>query len=1162
MGYPSTNTPESREVRVFLSSTFRDFMEERELLVKQVFPALNRRARERGVEVVEVDLRWGVTQKQVENGKALEFCLKQIERCRPYFVGMLGDSYGSITPPQQQLIAACPGLLEERQWLDGRIGSASYTELEIEHSLQMLCSQEMKGHAFFYFRDATWSDAKVADGQTGWRTDTPEEREKLERLKQRIRNSNVPLIEGLRNPQDIAAQIQTDLWELIDRQYPERQQDDSLEQENRKHASYRQSRIGPGNYVGGDAYISQLEQWIREGQQQILITGESGSGKSSLLANWMAAHEQKTPKDVLYAHHLGCTNDANAVRPMLARMIDNASRLLIAEGELPKALEIPVDWWELTACVADTQRRISAWCSKSGRRWIWVLDGLDRLDLKNQKALPWLPQALPKRIHVIVSALDCPAVQILRTRNYTNLTVQGLRRVDQEKLITRVLERYAKQLDGDLKKKILEHQLANSPLFLRVLLEELRQCGRFDSLKEQLTIYLRSETVNQLYERVLERLSQDGHGEATRRVMTTIWASRRGLTETELLAITGLAPLQWAPIDLALEKGFGRNGHHLVFDHEFLRKAVQDRYLPQEKHQRQAHSDLADWYQQRRIWNERTSEELPWQLKKSGRLNDLRKCLSAPSTLATLQSHRGSREIINYWQVVRRTQDGELDELIARDLDKEIEKRRKSPNKLILFLDRIAAIFDEAGLYRQSLVNLLTLSLNLKESSNKTSDNSILNSLQWLANTHRNSGNLDSAISLYQRCLQTRERLLGAEHPDTLSTISNLGIVLSDKGDYEKAEVHYIRCLQAQERVLGTEHPLTLATVNLFAALYSNKGNYGRAQELYIRCLEARERLLGTEHPDTLTTVNNLATLYWTMGDYEQAYLLFKRCLKTRESLLGEEHPDTLMTVNNLASLYWSKGEYRQAESFYMRCLEARERLLGVEHPDTLGTVNNLATLQLNKGDYAQAEAFYLRCLEAKESVLGAEHPDTLMTLNNLGFLYFTKGDYEKAQAHYIRCLKSKELVLGSEHPDTLSTVNNLGILSASQGDFDLAEIFFSRCLDTQGRLLGVEHPDTLGTVNNLGLLLIHKGEYDKAQSLLSRCLEARERLLGAEHPETLSTVNNLGLLLTHKGDYDKAKSLFCRCLEARERLLGAEHPDTLDTINHLNGLSGKGYDR
>ncbi len=61
MAQTSAGAPESREIRVFLSSTFRDFMEERELLAKQVFPELNRRARERGVELVEVDLRWGVT---------------------------------------------------------------------------------------------------------------------------------------------------------------------------------------------------------------------------------------------------------------------------------------------------------------------------------------------------------------------------------------------------------------------------------------------------------------------------------------------------------------------------------------------------------------------------------------------------------------------------------------------------------------------------------------------------------------------------------------------------------------------------------------------------------------------------------------------------------------------------------------------------------------------------------------------------------------------------------------------------------------------------------------------------------------------------------------------------------------------------------------------
>jgi len=54
----------TREIRVFLSSTFRDFNKERELLATQVFPELNRRAIERGVELVEVDLRWGTSQEQ------------------------------------------------------------------------------------------------------------------------------------------------------------------------------------------------------------------------------------------------------------------------------------------------------------------------------------------------------------------------------------------------------------------------------------------------------------------------------------------------------------------------------------------------------------------------------------------------------------------------------------------------------------------------------------------------------------------------------------------------------------------------------------------------------------------------------------------------------------------------------------------------------------------------------------------------------------------------------------------------------------------------------------------------------------------------------------------------------------------------------------------
>ena len=52
----STATPQ-RVVRVFVSSTFRDMHEEREELVKRVFPELRKHCEARGVTWTEVDLR-------------------------------------------------------------------------------------------------------------------------------------------------------------------------------------------------------------------------------------------------------------------------------------------------------------------------------------------------------------------------------------------------------------------------------------------------------------------------------------------------------------------------------------------------------------------------------------------------------------------------------------------------------------------------------------------------------------------------------------------------------------------------------------------------------------------------------------------------------------------------------------------------------------------------------------------------------------------------------------------------------------------------------------------------------------------------------------------------------------------------------------------------
>ena len=1189
--------PESHEIRVFLSSTFRDFNEERKLLATEVFPELNRRARERGVELVEVDLRWGVTQQQAEGGHALGICLQEIERCKPYFIGMLGDSYGSLTPPQRQLLQAEPALLEERSWLEGQIGSASYTELEIQHGLALLLRrqrEQQEGHAFFYFRDPAYSDAKADAGEAGWRSDDPGDRQKLEQLRDRIRSSGYPLVEGLKNPKAIADQIKEDLWGLIERLFPEGEQPDALQKEERKHADYRRSRTKPDQYVGGGGYIDQLESWLAEDQQQILITGESGAGKSALIANWIERHAQSHPDDLVYAHHLGCTNDANALRPLLGRLIDTASQQLLEAEVIGEALTVPEDWWEMVAKVAETLQSLGRWCEQQGKRWIWVLDGLDRLDLDDQKAFPWLPLNLPAGVQVVASALACPAREILSERGYTTLTIQPLEEKEQEQLIQRYLQRYTKELDGGLRQQILDHPLAGSPLFLKVLLEELRQCGRHDTLKQQLEFYLSSKTVDDLYERVLERLETDGSGEAVKKVMAALWASRAGLTEPELLAISDLKPLQWAPIDLALEKAFGRNGNRLVFDHDYLRIAVQDRYLPTEEQQRQAHSAVADWFGAPSEWDERKAEEWPWQLQEGGRTHDLRELLLSVSDLYELARKRDDREVINYWRIAKGEGDGELDELIGDAVKEEIEKRNDQAEDQMSFVDCIAALLNEAGLYRELLLNLRTLSLDLEEATEDQDEESMLNSLAWLANAHKDMGHYDEAERLFLRCLEARERLLGFEHQDTLSIVNNLANLFSDLSRHEQAECLYHRCLSSSERLLGPEHPDSLTFMNNLGVLSCRKGDYKQAEDYYKRCLNARERLLGVEHPETITTLNNLGVLYSNTRKYCEAEFYLQRCLHSSEGLLGSEHPNTISTVENLARVYEELGDADEAEAYYSRCLEARERLLGAEHPDTNYTKNSLANLLSDRERYAESIPLRRQELDVAAKWDGRDAPDTLTSIHRLAEDLYWADELEESAQLYREALSGRIAALGDDDGATMASryglarclseqehygeaielrrvelawlqaaedmdivnmlisMHGLGCDLLSAGETEEALEVLQSCLSQRQQELGAGDDDTLGTLARVFEVLSSLDRQREGLVLSQSTQQALTAELGENDPKVFTLLSNQAYLHDELGELEQAEALYRRCLSGREEVLGTDHSSTLSTAYNL----------
>ncbi|MEW1739757.1 tetratricopeptide repeat protein, partial [Nocardia beijingensis] len=91
---------------------------------------------------------------------------------------------------------------------------------------------------------------------------------------------------------------------------------------------------------------------------------------------------------------------------------------------------------------------------------------------------------------------------------------------------------------------------------------------------------------------------------------------------------------------------------------------------------------------------------------------------------------------------------------------------------------------------------------------------------------------------------------------------NHTGLFLSDQGLHASAQAHLEQALADRERVLGADHPDTLVSRNNLASVYKAAGRVVEAIPLYERTLADRERVLGADHPNTLGSRNNLAGAY------------------------------------------------------------------------------------------------------------------------------------------------------------------------------------------------------------------------------------------------------------------------------------------------------------
>lgn len=326
------------------------------------------------------------------------------------------------------------------------------------------------------------------------------------------------------------------------------------------------------------------------------------------------------------------------------------------------------------------------------------------------------------------------------------------------------------------------------------------------------------------------------------------------------------------------------------------------------------------------------------------------------------------------------------------------------------------------------------------------------------------------------------------------SLLERVGCCQADLGQYSAAGTTQQAVLVVRTKLLGEEHPDTLTSTNHVAYAIYRQGRDLEAEDMFRKNLRLREKVLGYEHPDALISMRYVAGMHGIHGRYVEAWEMHCKVLRLSKKVLGDDHQQTLRSMNKLARALLDRGKYVEAEEMFCETLSLQKRVLGEEHSDTLASMCQLAWTLGRQEKYVEAEETYTRVLALWKKVLGDKHPDTLMSMSQLAWILVRQEKYAEAEEICTKVLALEKKVLGDKHPDTLWSMCSLAWLLADQLCYDEARSLFEQACAGYGSVFGEDHPETRDCRRNYRQILAWQEQYQRLRSEepASGCVDKR----------------------------------------------------------------------
>lgn len=576
--------------KIFVSSTFRDFQVERDYIRNSVQPRLSEFAHQYGDTVSFVDLRWGINTSGISieesERKVLSVCLNEIRQSKPYMIVLLGNRYGY--EPGGNVIEKEASRMNVilRDW------QISVTQLEIEYGA--FSEEARNSHIFFYIREME------CPADSSYAPESESAKRKLDALKARIMSDTGGRVRfykaqyGEQGPDQVYLRllgddILTDLESVMSQELEAFTALDEYERDQLCHWNYLRDKRE--YFLARGDTVSRVMEGLREPGSCIAVSGEPGSGKSTLFAEAVSRFKAQGGEVLLF--FCGITGKTSSVGDILIASIHILSKMC-GEVLLPEITDYsnPEAIMRAEEKLIMYRERLNSLCRKiasSGKRLLIAIDAVDQIHadrLRDQcQYLPDVDTGVRILITGVSESYFPPRASVF--------VLAPLNDTEKLEVIHRTTYIAGKELSAETIRSILKKKGTGNSLYLYLLIQRLLvlqskdyssiYCG--SSTSDATQDYLQHliddvpEDIEALAYSLVEWIDRSLSG-TLMPAIEALAVSRYGLRQNDLEHLYSSRNEEFVPLDFVLfvnyldELFFYRGDGRIDFLHRIVRKAV------------------------------------------------------------------------------------------------------------------------------------------------------------------------------------------------------------------------------------------------------------------------------------------------------------------------------------------------------------------------------------------------------------------------------------------------------------------------------------------------------------------------------------------------------------------------------------------------------------